>query len=257
MKISVVTITADGADLLDVTMQSVACQTYGDVEHIVVDGMSHDATDRIVATYPGAKLIKHERRGLYNALNCGFCHATGDVVGMVHCGDALASPDVLGVVASAFEADRSLDFLYGDLQYVKPYTRKKCRIYHASKFTPDLLMAGITPPHPTLYVRRRVVDKVGYYAEDYYIGADTDMWIRLFTDKALRYRYLPMIMVEMATGGRSTSLKGRLYLNNVEKLKALRANGLPANPLRLAGKYWWSVRDIFLDMPFFKKLWKD
>ena len=248
MKISVVTITADGAGELSKTMASVHSQTHKDIEHLAVDGFSNDGTTDVVAAYPRARLYQRERKGLYDALNHGLHLATGDVVGMVHCGDVLASQNVLAEVAEAFERDAELDFLYGDMRYFNPRSGRRGRIYHAGNFIPAQLTAGMTPPHPTLYVRRHVIERVGDYALDYYIGADIEMWIRLFTDTSLKYRYLPMVMVEMATGGRSTSFKGRLYINNVEKLKALRAHGLPANPLCLAKKYWWTIRDIFLDL---------
>ncbi len=253
MKISVVTVTADGADSIDLTMRSVARQSYPDVEQIVVDAFSGDGTAEIVKKYPAAKFYERERRGLYDALNYGFRQATGDVFGMIHCGDAIASPAVLQAVADAFSADPELSFIYGDLQYVKPRSRRRLRIYHASRFAPSQLTAGMTPPHPTLYIRREAALRVGPYALDYRIGADIEMWVRLFIDKALKFKYLPMVMVEMATGGRSTSLKGRLYINNIEKLRALRTHGLPANPLRLMKKYWWALRDFIHDIPIFKK----
>ena len=253
MTISVITVTADGAAQLPVTMRSVAMQTWRDVEHIVVDGCSRDATADIVARFPGTRFVERERLGLYDAINHGFHCATGDVIGMVHCGDALASPDVLEAVAKAFESDSSLDFVYGDLRYVTPGSRRRMRVYHAGRFEPSQILYGMTPPHPTLYIRREAALRAGDYALDYRIGADIEMWVRLFTDKSFKFKYLPMIMVEMATGGRSTSLKGRLYINNAEKLKALRAHGMPANPLRMAVKYWWALRDLVLDAPIFKK----
>ncbi len=79
MKISVVTITADGAGELSKTMASVHSQTHKDIEHIVVDGFSNDGTTDVVAAYPRARLYQRERKGLYDALNHGLHLATGDV----------------------------------------------------------------------------------------------------------------------------------------------------------------------------------
>lgn len=248
MTISVVTATIAADEALRISLASVAGQSHRDIEHIVVDGSDGGEAQRIVALFDGIKYIRRERRGVYDALNAGLAATTGDIIGLVHGSDRLASPEVLARVAEAFEADPQLDFVYGDLQYVRPGTYAPRRIYHAASFRPGHVVYGMTPPHPTLYMRRRVFEKIGYYSTDYVIGGDIDMWIRLFADTSLRFRYLPMIMVHMPTGGLSTTLRARLYTNNHEKLKALRTNGLPASPVRLAGKYFMVIGSLLRHM---------
>lgn len=247
MTVSIITATIDGERSLDYTLGSVHAQTWRDIEHLVVDGYSTDRTAEIVAAYPGVRMISRGRMGVYDALNFGVDNTSGEIFGFLHCNDALASDGVIEAVAKAFADDPDLDFVYGDLQYVSPSSHRPGRIYHADSFMPSRLLGGVCPPHPTLYIRRSTAARIGRYVEDYRICGDFDMWIRLFSDKSLRYKYLPMIMVNMSKGGLSTRLRSRLYTNNIEKLKALRRNGLPANPLQLLQKYLIVVCDYVSD----------
>ena len=243
MKISIVTVTLNEADALRHALSTVAAQHYPDLEHIVVDGHSRDHTISVVARYPHVKLIQRAPVGVYDALNYGMSMATGDILGFVHGNDAMP-PGVLATVAGEFDADPDLDFIYGDLRYIKPVTRRHVRIYYAGKFNPRQLPGGMAPPHPTLFMRRRVFEKIGPYRLDLPCAADFEMWIRLFSDKTLKYKYIPRVMAEMTTGGRSSSPAARLISNNIEKLAALDINRLPANPIRLVQKYLIVLRNL-------------
>lgn len=245
MKISLVTVALNEASLIKETLQSVAEQNYPDLEHIVVDGFSTDNTAEVVAGFPDVRLVEHAPGGVYEALNYGFSLTSGEILGFVHANDVIPAGNILETVAREFEADESLDYIYGDLRYIKPGSRRHVRIYHAGDFQPSQLLGGIVPPHPTLYMRRRAMEKLGPYRLDLPMAADFDMWIRIFHDKSLKGKYLPMILSEMTVGGRSARLKARLITNNIEKMKALRSNGLPANPLRLLQKYFIVLRNLF------------
>lgn len=245
MKISIITVTLNEAALIGETLRSVEAQGYDNLEHIVVDGFSTDNTAEIVARFPAVKFVEHERGGVYDALNYGFSLSSGEILGFVHGNDVIPEGKILETIAGEFAADDQLDYIYGDLRYIKPGSRRHVRIYYAGNFRPSQLLGGIVPPHPTLYMRRRALEKVGPYRTDLPTAADFDMWIRIFADKSLKGKYLPMILSEMTVGGRSARMKARLVTNNLEKLKALRSNGMTANPLRLLQKYFMVVRNLF------------
>src|SRR5579885_2151821 len=53
----------------------------GGLEVIVVDDGSRDQTPRIVASFPGVRLLRHsENRGYGAALKTGFAHARGELL---------------------------------------------------------------------------------------------------------------------------------------------------------------------------------
>lgn len=253
MKISIVTVTRNEAKELRHALESVRNQHYADIEHIVVDGQSTDDTVEVVREFPSVRLVSREPAGVYDALNYGMEISTGDIFGFVHGNDAMPAVPVLETVRKVFEEDPDLDFIYGDMRYVRPSTHRHVRIYYAGRFVPRQLLGGMAPPHPTLYMRREVFDRIGPYRLDLPCAADFDMWIRLFGDKSLKSRYIPMIMAEMSTGGRSTAFNARLIYNNIEKLTALHRNGLPANPLRLCQKYLIVLRDFLFGPKYDKR----
>ena len=50
------------------------------IEHVVVDGMTKDGTEDVLARYPHLKVIREPDRGQADAINKGFKVATGDVI---------------------------------------------------------------------------------------------------------------------------------------------------------------------------------
>ena len=164
MKISIITITYNSAKTLPRALESVRSQTYGDIEHIIIDGASTDGTVEIIKNYskgpsdkvPSTKEVRWVSEpdgGIYDALNKGIRMATGDVIGFLHSDDVLYSPDSIGQIAAAFESTKA-DVVYGDLQYCNG--DKVTRRWRSNAFKPSSLKFGWMPPHPTLYVRREV-----------------------------------------------------------------------------------------------------
>lgn len=243
MKFSVITATVDRDPALLATLGSVAAQTFTDYEQVIVDGVA--SRDGAIADgFPHARRLYHEPHGVYDAINCGIAHSEGDIIGILHGNDRLASPRILENIASAFDADPGLDFVYGNIQYLSPHSLARKRVYRSGHFEPGDLERGIAPPHPSLYIRREAMERIGPYDTQYAHAADFDLWIRLFNDKSLRSRFMPMIFAYMPLGGLSSTLRSRLFVNNSEKLRSLRANGLRANPLALIGKYLSVIKDI-------------
>lgn len=241
MRITVITVTFNDAATIDDTIRSVMEQTHPDVEHIIIDGMSTDGTDKVVARWhrrePGRiRVVREPDSGIYNAINKGIALATGDVIGLLHGNDRLAAPDILARVAAHLAATGT-PYLYGDLHYVDPGHDKAVRRYSSRRFTPQMLRMGIAPPHPTLYMRRSLFDTVGPYKEDYLIAADFDMFVRLMLIHDIPGTYLPCDMVAMTTGGLSTRLYHRIFTNNTEKLRALRENHIKTSPFSILKRY--------------------
>src|SRR5687767_14692033 len=110
MKISIITITYNSAATVEDTIKSVIAQDYPDLEYIIIDGKSKDNTLAIVDKYKDriSKVVSEKDKGLYDALNKGIKHATGEIVGMLHSDDLYAHPQVISHVAEAFKKDPSV-----------------------------------------------------------------------------------------------------------------------------------------------------
>jgi len=79
MKISIITATWNSAATIENAILSVASQRHPDLEHIIVDGNSSDATLPIVFRHADKidKLISEPDHGIYDAMNKGISLATG------------------------------------------------------------------------------------------------------------------------------------------------------------------------------------
>ena len=101
------------------------------------------------------------------------------------------------------------------------------------------------PPHPALFVRRVIFDRVGKFREDYQIAGDFEFVVRAFGRSDLRYQYLPEILVKMRIGGVSTSGWRNKLLLNKEVLRACRENCIQTNMLKILCKYPAKLLELF------------
>lgn len=239
MKISVVTVCYNAEASIEQTLRSVASQTHPDVEHIVIDGCSTDGTLGIIERHRSrlARVVSEPDQGIYDAMNKGVKLATGDIVALLNADDVYTDETVLAHIASVME-NEGLDACFGDAAFFRPHDPDRCvRRYHSSRFKPERIVSGWMPAHPTLFLRRHVYEKFGYFRTDYKIAGDFEFVARIFHGDTLRYRYLPEVLVHMRTGGVSTAgWKNTIRLNR-EVLRACRDNGLRTHMLSILSKY--------------------
>jgi glycosyltransferase involved in cell wall biosynthesis len=224
MKISVITAVRNNRDTIAAALDSVLAQSHPDIELVVIDGASTDGTLEVLQQYaPRLQvLISEPDRGIYDALNKGLAHASGDVVGFLHADDFLADRSILAVIAATF-ADDTLDGVYGDLQYVsKSQPDRIVRQWRSRPFQPVLLARGWMPPHPTLYLRREIYRRFGGFDTSYHIAADYDFMLRILCSGELRLHYLPQVLVRMRTGGASNRSLRNLLHKSREDWRAIR-----------------------------------
>ena len=234
MILSIITATYNSRTTISDCILSVFEQKFDDLEYRIVDGGSTDGTRDLVLSFqqgiPNFYFISEPDKGIYDALNKGIRMATGDVIGFVHSDDFLAHPGVLSRIARCFE-DPKVAGVYGDLLYVdKNNTDKVVRKWKSKEYRPGLLRRGWMPAHPTLYLRKTVYEKHGYFDLNYRIAADYDFMLRILRDPDYRFLYLPEVLVKMRVGGASNRSFKNLMLKSREDLRALRANGIP-NPI--------------------------
>jgi len=226
LKISVVTATYNSSATLPATLQSLAAQTYLNVEHLVIDGGSSDNTMQLVQSdgFANRVALTEPDDGLFDALNKGISRATGDVIGFLHSDDVLASSDVLESIARAFH-DPAVLAVYGNLVYeTREAPHKTIRYWRSGEFAMPKLRQGWMPPHPTLYLRRSIYQRFGAFDLSYRIAADYDFILRILPRIADGVRYLDKLVVKMKVGGNSNRSIQNIIEKSSEDLRALRSN---------------------------------
>lgn len=226
MKISILTAVWNRVATLGQALDSLEEQTHSDWEHVVQDAGSTDGTLTLLAARPDARRHVESRRdgGIYEALNRAFARSSGEIVGVLHSDDFFARPDILAQVSDAF-AKTGADAIYGDLDYVTAgNTSRVVRHWKSGAFDSDRLRRGWMPPHPALFLRRDVIERLGGYDTSFRIAADYDAILRYFSDEEVRVSYLPGVMVKMRLGGESNRSLERILRKSREDYMALRRN---------------------------------
>jgi glycosyltransferase involved in cell wall biosynthesis len=228
LSISVITAVFNRADTIGQALDSVQTQTLANVEHVVIDGASTDGTVAVLESRREriSVLVSEKDAGIYDALNKGLGLATGDVVGLMHSDDFFADERVLEKVAAAF-SDPNVDGVYGDLDYVaKDKSERIIRRWRSGPYDPTKLAWGWMPPHPTLYLRRSVIEKWGGFDTSFHIAADYDQMLRYLAKGRIRLAYIPEVLVKMRVGGESNRSLSRIVRKSREDYRALRRNGV-------------------------------
>jgi len=237
-KISIITVCFNSAKTIACTLQSVAEQTWPNIEHIVVDGASSDGTLNVIEQNGShvARLISEPDKGIYDAMNKGIAAATGDVIGFINADDFYASPDVLKMVAAAF-SHQDVNACYGDLCYVRQEdTSALVRYWKSSGFQAGAFERGWCPPHPTFFVRRTIYERFGSFNLGFRIAADVELMMRFLEVHQIRAKYIPYMLVKMRMGGTTNRSWSNIVKQNVEVLRALKIYGLRSSFLPFAAR---------------------
>ena len=241
MRISIITVVYNNAATIAHTIESVLSQDHPDVEYIIVDGKSSDGTVAIVDQYGDriSRFVSEKDSGIYDAMNKGIRMATGDVIGILNADDYFNENTTLSTIAKAFETNKGIDATIADIVFIKNEDQNKVlRHYSAKKWKPAKFAWGYMPPHPSLFCRRELFDRLGYYKTDYKIAADYELLIRFLLVNKTRFKYLPIVTTRMRMGGASTKNLNSIITLNAEIKRGCEENRVYTNYLMIYSKYF-------------------
>ena len=231
MKISLITVAYNSSATISDTIESVLKQTYNNIEYIIIDGSSADNTLSIIKKFEpqfNGKLrwVSEKDNGLYDAMNKGIRMATGDIVGIINSDDFYHRTDIIEKIANEFK-DNKVQSIFADVRFVNPSNiEKTVRFYSSKNFSPVRFRFGFMPAHPTFFTYKKYFEQYGYYKTDYKIAADFELLVRFLYTHKIKYKYLPIDLLKMRTGGKSTaSIKNNILLNK-EIVRACQENGI-------------------------------
>ena len=116
-KISVITVVYNDVQGIRQTLESFFSQTCAEKEIIVIDGGSSDGTTDVVREYAHhlAYWCSEKDEGIYDAMNKGIAHATGEWINILNAGDTYDNEATLQHVADFMARQGAdADIIYGD-----------------------------------------------------------------------------------------------------------------------------------------------
>jgi glycosyltransferase involved in cell wall biosynthesis len=247
MKISIITVVFNNVDTVAAAVESVIHQDYENIEYIIIDGGSDDGTLAALEDYKEhfATFISEPDEGIYDAMNKGIKEANGEIIGILNSDDLYHTNNVISKVVKAFRKN-SIDVVFGDLHYVKKNNLDKVvRYYSSAKFHPSKFRFGFMPAHPTFFTKKEHYENLGLYKTNYEIAADFELLLRFLKVYNLEYKYLPINMIKMRMGGRSTSSLKSNYILNKEMVRACKENDMYTNIGIISLKYFVKVFELF------------
>ena len=230
MKVSVITISYNANQTIEKTLNSVANQSYKNIEYIIVDGGSMDNTLDICNSFPHvSKIISEPDNGVYDAFNKGLKLATGDIIGFLNADDIFFNENSVQEIVNAF-SNNETDIVYGNLDYINE-NGKVIRNWKSRPYEIGLIKKAWMPAHPTFYCKKEVYDRLGGYNDSFKIGGDFELCLRFLEVNNVPSFYLNKKLIKMLIGGISNSGLKSKWIIYKEELRAFKINKVYVNPV--------------------------
>jgi glycosyltransferase involved in cell wall biosynthesis len=196
-KISLVTPVRNSARYLDAAIRSVLNQGYPNLEYIIVDGGSTDGSVEIIQRYEPHLhgWVSEPDRGMYDAINKGFAHSSGELMGWISATDMLHTGSLF-VVGSVFAKFPQVEWITGrptgfsddgmgvEILKLRRWSR-----------TPFLAGANRYIQQESTFWQRSLWERAGGRVDDSRRnGSDFELWVRFF-------RYAKLYSVDALIGG--------------------------------------------------------
>ena len=191
-KVTIITAVYNGAAYIKRAIDSIAEQTYDNIEYIVVDGGSTDGTVDILRQHSNVvtRFISEPDKGIYDAMNKGVKMATGDWIYFLGCDD----------------------YLYPDFSKMCTLLDDKHTIYYGNVFHRGRVQDGAFTayklskypiPHQAILYPRVVFEKYSYDLR-YKISADHYLTNKCRHDRKIKFKSFDLVLARYSEGGFST-----------------------------------------------------
>lgn len=202
MKISIVTINYNNKAGLEKTVQSVISQTSHEFEWVIIDGGSTDGSKEIISNLndnPNVNLAfwcSEPDNGIYNAMNKGIAHATGEYLHFLNSGDSLVDEHVI----SDFNAlSCEEDIVAGDI-ILDSDPARRLNSPEEGEIDYDFFRYSMVR-HSASYMKRSLFLKYGGYDVKYKIVSDMKYFMEALLKYNCTYRHWNRIITDFNTNG--------------------------------------------------------
>lgn len=204
IKVSIITVCRNSEATIRDTIESVLNQTYPNIEYIIVDGKSTDATLDIVKEYESLfqgrmRYISEKDNGIYNAMNKGIRMSKGQLIGIINSDDFYE----LDAVETAVKSTDSggCQVIYGYMQILEKDTKKRIARENHKNLSNEMI------PHPTCFITRKTYQQYGMFLEWFKVAADYELMLRLYRKTDVVFTQVEKVIACFRLGGASADKK--------------------------------------------------
>jgi len=206
--VSVVIPCLNRVSFLGPTLQSILQQDYPYIECIVIDGGSTDGTVEILRSYGNLiKWISEPDKGHADAINKGWHMSHGEILAWLNADDVWVVPDAVSKMVAYLEAHPEVDVVYGDCGAIDADGNVVGKSYlHEWDLEYAVEHCDHCIPQPAAFIRRSILEKVGWLDTDFYQKKDHELWLRI--GLVGKIQHVP-ILVAHARNIKGLSFKGK------------------------------------------------
>lgn len=237
-RVSVVLPTFDRAAVLERSAASVLGQSFRDLELLIVDDGSRDATPAVTEQLRRrdlrVRVLRQPNRGPAAARNHGLAVARGELVAFQDSDDEWLPGHLAGHVA-ALDADPGAGLVYSLMRRRRGDEERLIPDPATPQLGGDLsrvLLRRNLPGTPTVVARRQVLLDAGPMDEGLPQLEDWELWIRVA--QRTRFAFRPEVTVASAYQPDSLSLDREAYIDALEAILRKHADAFEAAPEVLA-----------------------
>ena len=182
-RISVVTPSLNQGCFLDQCIRSVLDQHYPNLEYLIVDGGSTDASVDIIKQHARSLSwwVSEPDAGQSDGINKGLRRATGELVAWLNADDYYL-PGALQAAAEAYHRKPGASFYFGNGLRVNRSGEPQASFFadNQVRFHRPALVWGLnTILQPAAFMQRTFLSRAGYLDTNLHYGMDSDLWLKL------------------------------------------------------------------------------
>lgn len=207
--VTVVTVVFNDAQNLEATLKSVICQTYSNIEYIVIDGGSNDGTLEIIRKYEESidYWVSERDEGIYDAMNKGVDLASGSWINYMNAGDQFFDEMVIeSIFINEIRHDEA-DVIYGDVLVVYPEYNYMSKVRKAGRLSD--LWKGMQFSHQSVLIAADYI-RQNKFNLTYRLAADFNLIYSAYR-QGRSFFYTGQTLASTSSGGASDIQRVQVY----------------------------------------------
>jgi glycosyltransferase involved in cell wall biosynthesis len=205
--VSIVTPSYNQGPFIRATIESVLTQDYPNIEYWVIDGGSTDGTVSILREYehdPRFHWISERDRGQSDAINKGWSRCRGDIIAWLNSDDLYLS-GAIKQQAIFLQVHPNIDIVYGNAVAIDTHGQHMYRLW-SREYSRYVLLRCCFIHQPTVFLRRRTIERNGPVDRSFTYTMDYDYWLRASLHSSFAYNPVEVAAFRLHDASKSVAM---------------------------------------------------